>query len=402
MPRSPKPRWWWLVLSLAPACAPAGPSPTPLAATPSPSTSPSSPAPSLAPSAHPSSLEALALQPEGEEPEALPSDSYDPGDTSTAEGEELRLALAEGGTELYLPGDLIHDGGVILYHLTQADGPGPGGPRQADPTLRPGREDPKPPGDRTHAKARPGLALALGQGESCLDWDQLPETWQRSQFIPGGRHTRLRKEGPQSFLVQVEATNRGSLRFVRPQQGKGVEKRYNERFHRDFRFQRLQGKLQLQALGPILLDSQGPNQALAFQELSVQGSGQNRPLITWRPDATGLQALTDLPTVPPLSQVVVSLKLSTTQACPPFLFAHFLSQRGARERIPLRDDGLDGDATANDGRFSALISVPAGTGLAHLAVEALASSSFLPKGKAEGSAVGLSLQVRAPEASPKP
>lgn len=404
MPRTPKFRWWWLALSLAPACTAPQPGLPPAGGSAAPSATPSSLPPSQAPEAGGAPDGNLPLLVEGEEPEALPSDSFDLGDASEAEGEELRTALTEGGAELYLPGDLIHDGGVILYHLNQAQPVEATPPRASLPLARPAREEAKAPSGKERPKARPGLALGLGLGAECLAPDELPERWQRGQFIPGGRHTRLRKEGPQGVRATVEATNRGSLRFTRPGKNQGVDKRYNERLHREFLFQRLQGKLRLQALGPLLLNSQSPQSRLAFQDITVRSNTQAEALVAWPAGGSDLQAVAGLPTVAPLSQLVVSVRLKPGTDCPPYLFAHFLSQRGARDRIPLRDDGLDGDATAGDGQFSALVSVPPGTGLAHLAVEALASTSFLPKGKAEGTAVGLSLQVRedAPKPSPSP
>lgn len=409
------PSWGLVPILLASACAPEAP---PMLPSPGPSLAPAASASSLAgreasppsqPPAQASSVPVDAgVERAGEEPAALPADSFDPGDVPAQDSEAYQKALADDGTAAYFPGDLIHDGGVILYRIQEVGLGGKAtagtwgaslgahdGTNRADPTTgRPAGESQQGSGARPRP---PGLANLL-PGLGCVDTEALPDRWQRGNFMPGGRQVRLRRQGTQAALATVVAVNRGALRYQLPGRPRPQEKRFNERFTRELRFAWKNGQAQLREVGPIELTSQGGGQGkLSFASLVVRPSAGAPPLAQLQAGNTETVPVDQLPKVGQGSTLLVELRLGPGQSCPPYLFAHFLSQRGARDRVPLRDDGASGDATAADGTYSALVPVLGPEGLAHLAVEALASTSFEARNPYQALALGFSFRIQGPQ-----
>lgn len=324
----------------------------------------------------------------GEEPEALPQDSYDQGDVPPNEGPAYQQALADDGTQAYFPGDLIHDGGVILYRLQQM---GLGLAPLSSPMVAGAASGKPSDGMATRTNQQGARPL---DDKPCLSLDDLPQQWQRANFLPGGRDVRLRRQGQGMVVATVVATNRGALRFRLPLRPKLQEKRYNERFKRELLFELKGSKAKLIAVGPIELESQKGRGRLNFASITVR-STPGGPLLASLGAKTGdFVPVDQLPAVASKSSLLVEVKLGDGQGCPPYLFAHFLSQGGARDRVPLQDQGISGDATPNDGIYSAFVPVLGPAGLAHLGVEALAPSSFATRSPYQALAVGISFRIQ--------
>lgn len=349
-----------IALAIAAGCQPA---PPPEAPGPHATASPAvTPLPSATPSTQTSEIVAVA-SPTAPADTPLPAASADSNLDSTDQS-AVEDVLNSDEVAQYLPDDLIHDGGVILFRtLSMPDAAANGG--------------------------------ASGSGAAGTAPLSPPAIWARQNIEHGGRQDKLRlAKDPATGERLVNATlryvMRGELAY-RPSQGRAVRKRFAEVFERDLRLRLKNNRWRLDSFSPIQITSLPLDNGPAIDSVKLYPAGGTLPLES----LTGTDhwlAPGDEPAIAPGSSVRVEVQAHNRDGGSVFVFADLVGASD-RNREQLYDDGTHGDLTANDGTYTAVFAVPETEGLRHFAIDVIDPVSFAPGGLYGSLAWGLSVRV---------
>jgi hypothetical protein len=256
----------------------------------------------------------------------------------------------------YLPADLIHDGGVILYDLLGA-----------------------------------GARQRLG----CAGPADPPEVWKRQGEGEDGRQLKLRKDaGKQGkALAEIRYPDRGT--FVYKDGGQTVRKKYVETFRREIQLERSGKQWRPTAIGPITVESQGGKSGLEIKAAGLFRTGSPTPAASFDEQDTLVSLLEPLPTFQAGEAVRVEAEVQDKQACDLFVFAYVVGGND-RTRQRLYDDGSNGDRVAGDGIYAGAFVLPATAGTRHLAINVLEPTVFTPGGVYRSNVVGMTFKVEKP------
>ncbi|MFN3431832.1 MAG: choice-of-anchor X domain-containing protein, partial [Candidatus Sericytochromatia bacterium] len=296
-------------------------------------------------------------------PPALDSD-LDAEDNAAIEN-----ALNSDDLAAYMPADLIHDGGVILFR-TLAN-----------------REEPKP---------------KQAQTEPVADTAEAPNEWRRVEGRKGGRQVNMRREAPaepsintEGRRAKVQVRYNVAGRFIVKANGREVTKQFNQLFTRTFRFKLQNDRWQLAELTPLQHESQGGRSGVDISRVAVYQGDAAQPLHELNGDMDRPIAPDRIPTIAPGASVRLEVTASQKNGAAPYVYAYVVGQTD-RARLALRDDGTLGDRTAGDGIFTGTITVPSTPGLRHLGIDVLNPAAFQPAGLVRSNGLGLSFRVQAP------
>lgn len=346
---------------VAPNAAPASPRPA-LPGSAAPTASPGGPAsvaPTMAATLPPTTTpSAEAIAPD----DPLPPAGTD-SDLAPAEEQAVEQALASEDARAYLPAELIHDGGVVLYRTLAA-----------------------PEGK---AGAEPGAKAALGP----------PPRWKRADGGRSGPQLVLRRacpdgeacaEGRRPVRALVRYQEKGAFSFRAIGTGLLAEKKFGALFSRVLLLKPEGGTYRVDAASPISVTTSGGRAKLEIAQVSFFGKG-----------AAPLAVIADEQATFPAGQEprVVGgdtsrLEVDLVDRAPDGAFV-FLTLPGAGPagRLQLRDDGQGADATAGDGRYSASFVVPNRPGLQHAVIDVVDPRSFLPNGPFRSNSLGLTYRA---------
>jgi hypothetical protein len=323
-----------------------------------------------APSAAPTSSANLGTMSPGPAVTELPPVMTPPAIDSDLDAEDnaaIENALNSDELSAYMPADLIHDGGVILFRtLANKDD---GGPKKA-------------------------------QTETAAT-TEAPNDWRRVESRKGGRQLNMRREAPteptavsiRRAKVQVRYNVAG--RFIVKANGREVTKQFNQLFTRTFRFKLESDRWQLADLTPLQHESQGGRSGVDISRVAVYQGDAAQPLHELTGDMDQPIAPDQIPTVAPGASVRLEVTASQKNGVAPFVYAYVVGATD-RARVALRDDGTLGDRTAGDGVYAGTITVPATPGLRHLGIDVLNPAAFQPAGLVRSNGLGLSFRVQAP------
>jgi hypothetical protein len=335
------------------ASAPPPASPTPAAPMATPT--PAGVVATLAPASTPPAAAGTATP--SVEPSTLPGASVD---SDLAQDDEAAVESLLDSDELkgYLPNDLIHDGGVILYQ-----------------TL--------------------ALGTATRQRLGCAGPTDPPEIWKRQGEEGGGRQLHVRKAAGMGdvALAEIKYPDRGT--FVYRDGGPAVRKKFVETFRRQIQLERMGKQWRPTALGPITVESQGGKSGLDIKTAGVFRAGATTAAMSFDEQDTLVSLKTPLPTFQAGESVRVEAEVADKQACDLFVFAYLVGGND-RSRQRLYDDGTNGDRVAGDGIFSGSFVIPATPGPRHLAVNVLDPTVFTPGGLYRSNVVGMTFKVEKP------
>lgn len=224
-----------------------------------------------------------------------------------------------------------------------------------------------------------GIFASDGDGD-----DPLPRRWGRSYpKTVQGTSTRVvdqmaidfRTEATSSLLT-AEATFSvtRSARFVADYawQNRLLTKSYNESAERTARFIKQNRQWRLVSLSPMTLGV-APKDKIGLDLVRLKVVGAPSLLIR----EGRLLASSEAPRVTPGQAATVEVRATfqgTSTEQPPYYL--FLSLPPGRDRLLLHDDGQNGDALAGDGLFSASFNFPASTGIYHMVIDAVSSTTF--------------------------
>ncbi|MDB5099946.1 MAG: hypothetical protein JWM80_4367 [Cyanobacteria bacterium RYN_339] len=287
-------------------------------------------------------------------PSAQPSASVD---SDLAQDDEAAVESLLDSDELkgYLPNDLIHDGGVILYQ-----------------TL--------------------GLGAAARQKLGCAGPADPPEIWKRQGEGGDGRQLHVRKVAGQPGVAIAEIKYPDHGTFVYKDGGTAVRKKFVETFRRQIQLERTGKQWRPTALSPITVESQGGKSGLDLQAVNVFRPGTASAALSFAADDRMVSLKDPLPAFQAGSSVRVEVEVTDKQACDLFVFAYLVGGND-RTRQRLFDDGTNGDRTAGDGLYTGTFVIPATPGARHLAVDVLEPTVFTPGGVYRSNVVGMTFQV---------
>jgi len=229
-----------------------------------------------------------------------------------------------------------------------------------------------------------GVGIFSSDGESD---DMLPRRWGRSYpKSVQGTSTRIvdqmaidfRTDAQRVLTAEATFSVTRSARFVADfaWQTRLVTKSYNEAAERTARFVKQNGQWRLVSLSPMTLGvSPAGKLNLDLVRLKVEGS----PSLIIR-DGLLLDSA-QAPRVKPLQAATVEVHASYTGTStdqPPYYL--FLSLPPGRDRLRLHDDGQAGDTYPGDGLYTASFNFPATTGIHHLVIDAVSSTTFTDLG----------------------
>lgn len=302
-----------------------------------------------------------------DQPVAIASPAVD-SDLPADDNAALQSVVDSDQLSAYLPSDLIHDGGVILFRTMAVDD------RAAGATTT------------TTSDAEP---------------DQPPSDWKRSDGKRvGGRKLEIRGEGNgqvgTASLRQARMTVRyaiaGSLDY-RGAAGRQIHKAFTETYNRTFKFKFDDNRWQLDKLSPLRLESEGGHGGLDLERVQVFANTQDQPL-TEVNNQDRFDNPSEVPAVKPGDSLRIEATARKTDAGKLFVFAYLVG--GAdRARMMLVDDGTQGDKKAGDGIYTGTVIVPAAEGLRHVAVDAIDGSSFTAGGRYRSEGVAATFNVKA-------
>lgn len=347
-----------LVTPVSASRAPTTPAPTQRT-----SEAPASAAPSVAPSAAPSVPAAAEPSYAPPEPGAELPPAFTYSDVEPAEQAAVEQAIAtDPDLSAYLPADLIHDGGVVLFRLLQAPLPAPkppanvGGPIAPNTTL-----GPPPPWTRT-ITAKSGTQLILRKG--CLDG---------VDCAVGMRPVR----------ATVQVLQRGELRV------NDQSKPYGELVRRQIVLRPRDGTLVLAEVSPLTVETQGGRSGLDLKQVTVFEAGGGR--VFGLTDFMKPTRIEEEPRLAAGQRLRVEVEVETRRPGTTFVFA---SRAGnPADRVLLRDDGKGADKLAGDFRFSGEFFAASTAGLQHLAIEVIDPVSYLDRKAYRAFSVAIAYRV---------
>jgi hypothetical protein len=315
---------------------------------------------------------------------------------SLADGEELQA---------YLPSDLIHDGGVILYRTlaqpatnsgngaAKGNGNGNGNSVAANAASEPthvastavATDDKTPKADKAEKPAKKAP----------------PSDWKRADAKrEKGRALQLRKDdgpaaaGNRRVKMTVKYAVSGTLQYT-DDAGRAVRKGYRQIFDRSFKFQFKQDRWQLAEVSALHHESQGGHSGLDVTRLAIFPNGSATALDTVEPGVEKFEGVAQVATIHPGDKVRVEVAARKSDGSPVFVYAYLVGTTD-RARVLLVDDGTAGDATAGDGLYTGTFLVPSASGLHHFAVDVLDPASFSAGGQYRSVGLGTSVKIQAP------
>lgn len=327
----------------------------------------------VAPPANAVQSEAPSTAPPLSPPLTLASPAID-SDLDAEDNAAIENLLDSDDMEAYMPADLIHDGGVILFRTMAT------------------RKD-------TADRAVPGATVvATAEAETSLSAEP-PQDWRRTEGRRGGRQLVLRKEGggdqpgilSKRARVVVKYGVAGQLIFNT--NGRRVAKPFSQQFSRTFKFKLADARWQLDELTPLQHESQGGRSGIDLDHVALYGAGEDKP----RAEAVKEErfiAPSEVPTFAPGESVRLEVKATQKKDAPVFVYAYMVGGTD-RSRMLLKDDGTLGDAKAGDGIHTATFAVPTTPGLRHFGVDVINAAAFQPAGLVRSNGMGLSFRVQA-------
>jgi hypothetical protein len=303
-------------------------------------------------------------------PVTLASPSID-SDLDAEDNAAIENLLDSDDMEAYMPADLIHDGGVILFR-----------------TMATRKDTADRPTPVAVADADASLAVAP------------PEDWRRTEGRRGGRQLTLRKEAgsDQSTIlsgkrarVVVKYGVAGQLIFNT--NGRRVAKPFSQQFSRTFKFKLAEARWQLDELTPLQHESQGGRSGIDLDHVALYGAGEDKPRAEVAKDERFISPA-DVPTFAPGESVRLEVKATQKKDAPVFVYAYMVGGTD-RSRMLLKDDGTLGDEKAGDGIHTATFAVPTTPGLRHFGVDVINAAAFQPAGLVRSNGLGLSFRVQA-------
>lgn len=249
-----------------------------------------------------------------------------------------------------------------------------------------------------------GVGIFASDGES---EDLLPRRWGRSypktvqaasERVVDQMAIDFRTDAQSVLTAEATFSVTRAARFVADfaWQNRLVTKSYNEAAERKARFVKQNGQWRLVSLSPMTLGvTPSGKVSLDLVRLKVDGAA---PILIR--DGSLLDS-SQAPRVKPLQAATVEVHATYTGTStdqPPYYL--FLSLPPGRDRLRLHDDGLAGDTLAGDGLYAATFNFPADTGLHHMVIDAVSSSTFTDLGSNayDASLWGISYLVQGGEA----
>ncbi|HEY9721599.1 MAG TPA: choice-of-anchor X domain-containing protein [Oscillatoriaceae cyanobacterium] len=348
-------------------------------------TSTASPSPTFPATALPSSVTSDTLVSSPDTPDTpLPSPSAD-SNLDAADQGDVEGLLDGSDVSQYLPDDLIHDGGVILFRTLSL------GTATSSGATANGSTNSGPTTTTTADPAATDAPTATGAAAP-------PQKWVRENVQHGGRQDRLRiSDDPSTHDKLVDATLRTVMRGTfayENARGKIVRNRFTEVFSRELRLRHKKNdKWRLDAVAPIVISSQPAPARLTIDAARFYQGTSSAPFYTVN-GTTDWQTPGKEPALSPGELVRLEVEAQNSQG-DVFAFADLVGPND-RTRQQLYDDGTHGDRSANDGVFTGTFTVPATTGLRHFAIDVLDPADFTPTGPYRALAWGLSFQVQSP------
>lgn len=314
--------------------------------------------------------------PPANQPQTPPLTLASPAVDSDLDAEDnaaIENLLDSDDMEAYMPSDLIHDGGVILFRTmaTRKDA--------ADRVL---------PGANVVATAEADVTLA-----------EPPQDWRRTEGRRGGRQLTLRKEGggeqpgilSKRARVVVKYGVAGQLIFNT--NGRRVTKPFSQQFSRTFKFKLNDARWQLDELTPLQHESQGGRSGIDLDQVALYAAGENKPRAEVVKEERFISP-DQVPTFAPGESVRLEVKATQKKDAPVFVYAYMVGGTD-RSRMLLKDDGTLGDAKAGDGIHTATFAVPTTAGLRHFGVDVINAAAFQPAGLVRSNGLGISFRVQA-------
>ena len=294
----------------------------------------------------------------------LPSPSTD-SDLAPAEQAAVEQALASEDLLAYLPSELIHDGGVVLYRTMALD-------NENKPSAAPaaGKKPlgPPPAWARKGDGARSGPQLVLRR--DCAD-------------------PAACAEGDRPVRATVRYQEKGVFTF-RDEAGVLQTKRYGALSSRVLLLRPTGGTYALAAASPISVTTSGGRAKLEIAQVSFFGKG-SAPIAVLR-DEGAPAPVASQPRVVGTDLSRVEVDLVDREAGEAFVFLTLPGQ-DPKKRLMLLDDGLGVDQVAGDGRFSGQFVVPNRPGVQHAVIDVVDPKSFLPAGAYRSNSLGFSFRV---------
>lgn len=373
---------------VAPGVASAGPAASPTATavpTAGTSTVPASQAPGTAQPSPTASIvdSAEAIGPDDPLPAAGTT-----SDLAPAEQTAVEQALTGADVLTYLPADLIHDGGVVLFthdggtSIYRTLAIGDGTRRQTD---APSPPPPPPPGPAPR--------------------------WGRDQTAKSGALVTLRKdcaggdcaEGGRDVRATVRYQQKGTFAYDGMS---GAGKRFGALFSRAMRFRpKPGGGYALLEVSPIGVTTNGGRMGLEILQVAVfdksqvdrSGGGQPpvgelpKPILELERDDKMISPK-DTPTITGGEITRIEVQVRNRVIGAPFVF---VAPPGAAadKRVQFFDDGRGDDLQAGDGRFSGHFRMPNKKGLQHVLIDVVDPQSFLPNRPFRANTMGLDFKV---------
>lgn len=305
-------------------------------------------------------------------PLTLASPAID-SDLDAEDNAAIENLLDSDDMEAYMPSDLIHDGGVILFRTMAT------------------RKD-------TTDRALPGAAV-VATSEASLSAEP-PQDWRRTEGRRGGRQLVLRKEGgggdqpgilSKRARVVVKYGVAGQLIFNAA--GRRVTKPFSQQFSRTFKFKLADARWQLDELTPLQHESQGGRSGIDLDHVALYAAGEDKPRAEVLKEERFISP-DKVPTFTPGESVRLEVKATQKKDAPVFVYAYMVGGTD-RSRVLLKDDGTLGDAKAGDGIHTATFAVPTTPGLRHFGVDVINAAAFQPAGLVRSNGLGISFRVQA-------
>ena len=292
----------------------------------------------------------------------LPSASID-SDLAADEQQAVEELLTSDDVLAFLPSELIHDGGVVLYRTLAADDVRrQTGPEQ--PINRP--LGPPPPWVRADG-GRSGALVTLRQdcppGEDCT-------------------------QGQRPVRATVRYQQKGTFQYRGPEGL--ISKTFGALFSRVMVLKHDDGKYALDQVSPIAVTTTGGRRNLEIAQLSFFGKPPQPLYVAQRADLT--IPLDHQPRVVGGDRARVEVDLVNRELGSAFVFLSQLG-RGPTGRIQLLDDGRGVDRVAGDGRFSGEFVVPNRPGVQHAVIDVIDPRSFLENHPFRSNSLGISYRV---------
>jgi hypothetical protein len=305
-------------------------------------------------------------------PLTLASPSID-SDLDAEDNAAIENLLDSDDMEAYMPSDLIHDGGVILFR-----------------TMATRKE--------TAARVLPGTNVAV-TAEADVALAEPPQDWRRTEGRRGARQLVLRKEGgngeqpgllSKRARVVVKYGVAGQLLFNT--NGRRVAKPFSQQFSRTFKFKLADARWQLDELTPLQHESQGGRSGIDLDHVALYAAGEDKPRSEVVKEERFISP-DEVPTFAPGESVRLEVKATQKKDAPVFVYAYMVGGTD-RSRVLLKDDGTLGDEKAGDGIHTATFAVPTTPGLRHFGVDVINAAAFQPAGLVRSNGLGISFRVQ--------